>query len=104
MTDLSARQHQMFPVLTPHQIETVKRFSSGEPRRFEPGEHVYKVGDHAAPAWLVLEGSMDVFRHEGLSHEAPITTHGVGQLSAKPSCAHSFCAALASLMQAQVPC
>ncbi|WP_087001316.1 NAD(P)/FAD-dependent oxidoreductase [Rhizobium sullae] len=24
---------------------------------------------------------MDVFRHEGLSHEAPITTHGVGQLS-----------------------
>ncbi len=24
---------------------------------------------------------MDVFRHEGLSHEAPITTHGVGHLS-----------------------
>ncbi len=81
MADLSARQHQMFPVLTPHQIETAKRFSSGEPKRFAPGEYVYEVGDHAAPAWLVLEGSMDVFRHEGLSHEAPITTHGVGQLS-----------------------
>ncbi len=81
MADLSARQHQMFPVLNPHQVETAKRFASGEPRRFEPGDVVYKVGEHAAPAWLVLEGSMDVFRHEGLSHEAPITTHGVGQLS-----------------------
>ncbi|WP_377299533.1 FAD-dependent oxidoreductase [Rhizobium sp. SGZ-381] len=81
MADLSARQHQMFPVLNPHQVETARRFASSEPRRFEPGDVVYKLGDHAAPAWLVLEGSMDVFRHEGLSHEAPITTHGVGQLS-----------------------
>ncbi|MDW5317068.1 FAD-dependent oxidoreductase [Rhizobium sp. PL01] len=81
MADLSARQHQMFPVLNHHQVETAKRFASGEPKRFEPGDFVYRVGDYAAPAWLVLEGSMDVFRHEGLSHEAPITTHGVGQLS-----------------------
>jgi thioredoxin reductase (NADPH) len=81
MADLSARQHQMFPVLSAHQVETAIRFASGEPKRFEPGDFIYKVGDHAAPAWLVLEGSMDVFRHEGLSHEAPITTHGVGQLS-----------------------
>ena len=81
MADLSARQHQMFPELSPRQVETAKRFASGEPRHFEAGEFLYKVGDHAAPAWLVLEGSMDVFRHEGLSHEAPITTHGVGQLS-----------------------
>ena len=81
MADLSARQHQMFPVLTPHQIETAKRFASGAPRRFEPGDFIYQVGDHAAPAWLVLDGSMDVNRHEGLSHEAPITTHGVGQVS-----------------------
>ncbi|WP_275785431.1 FAD-dependent oxidoreductase [Pararhizobium gei] len=81
MADLSARRHQMFPVLNPRQVETAKRFANGEPRRFAPGEFLYRVGDHAAPAWLVLDGSMDVFRHEGLSHEAPITTHGVGQLS-----------------------
>jgi thioredoxin reductase (NADPH) len=81
MADFSARQHQMFPQLSPRQVETAKRFASGEPRHFEADESIYKVGDHAAPAWLVLEGSMDVFRHEGLSHEAPITTHGVGQLS-----------------------
>jgi thioredoxin reductase (NADPH) len=81
MADLSTRQHQMFPVLNLHQVEMAKRFAGGEPQRFEPGDFVYKVGDHAAPAWLVLEGSMDVYRHEGLSHEAPITTHGVGQMS-----------------------
>jgi len=81
MADLSARQHQMYPVLSTLQIETAKRFASDEPQHFEAGDFVYKVGDHAAPAWLVLEGAMDVFRHEGLSHEAPITTHGVGQLS-----------------------
>ncbi|MDI6025307.1 FAD-dependent oxidoreductase [Corticibacterium sp. UT-5YL-CI-8] len=81
MADLSARQDQMFPVLNPHQVETAKRFAGSTPQRFEAGEFVYKVGDHAAPAWLVLEGSMDVFRHEGLSREAPVITHGVGQLS-----------------------
>ncbi len=81
MADLSARLDQMFPVLNPHQVETAKRFASGEPKYFARGDFVYKVGDHAAPAWLVLKGSMDVFRHEGLSGEAPITTHGAGQLS-----------------------
>lgn len=81
MPDLSARQHQIFPVLNTHQIETAKRFANGAPQHFAPGDFVYKLGDHAAPAWLVLEGSMDVFRHEGLSGEAPITSHGVGQLS-----------------------
>jgi thioredoxin reductase (NADPH) len=44
MADLSARQHQMFPVLSPHQVETAKRFASGEPKRFEPGDFIYKVG------------------------------------------------------------
>jgi thioredoxin reductase (NADPH) len=81
MADLSARQHQMFPVLNPQQVEAAKRFAIGEPQHFQPGSFIYKVGDHAAPAWLVLEGTMDVFRHEGLSHEALITTHSVGHLS-----------------------
>lgn len=85
MADLTTRQRQMFPVLDAHQVETAKRFAIGEPQHFEAGDFIYKVGDHATPAWLVLEGSMDVFRHEGLSHEAPITTHVVGQLSGEVS-------------------
>jgi thioredoxin reductase (NADPH) len=92
MADLGSRDYQMFPVLTAHQAETAKRFASGEARRFEAGEAVFEIGDRTAPAWLVLAGSLDVFRHEGLSHEAHVTTHHPGQftgevnqLSGRPS-------------------
>ena len=92
MADLGSRDYQMFPVLTAHQAETAKRFASGEARRFEAGEAVFEIGDRTAPAWLVLAGSLDVFRHEGLSHEAQVTTHHPGQftgevnqLSGRPS-------------------
>jgi thioredoxin reductase (NADPH) len=71
----------MFPVLTAVQIETARRFASGPARDFEPGETLYSIGEVGAPAWLVLEGAIDVVRRDGLSHEAPITSHGPGQLS-----------------------
>jgi thioredoxin reductase (NADPH) len=81
MPEIGSRDYQMFPVLTARQIETAKRFAGGELRHFAPGETVYSVGDHDAPAWLVLSGSMDAFRHDGLSREAVITSHRQGQLS-----------------------
>ncbi len=34
-----------------------------------------------AMLWLVLKGSIDVVRREGLNREAAITSHGVGQFS-----------------------
>ncbi|MDO1584850.1 FAD-dependent oxidoreductase [Rhizobium oryzicola] len=85
MADLSARRDQMFPILNARQIETASRFASGEAREFLPGEVIYRVGDRGAPAWLVIGGSMDVFRHDGLSGPALITTHGIGQLSGEVS-------------------
>ena len=42
------------------QIETAKRFASGEARSFAPGEVVFDVGERPAPAWLVLEGTIEV--------------------------------------------
>jgi thioredoxin reductase (NADPH) len=71
----------MFPVLTAAQIEMARRFASGAARRFAPGETLYAIGEEGAPAWLVLEGRIDVVRRDGLNHEAPVTTHGPGQLS-----------------------
>ena len=71
----------MFPVLNAVQIATAQRFASGPQRHFEPGESVYAIGEQGAPAWLVLKGSIDVVRRDGLSHEAPLTTHRAGQLS-----------------------
>src|SRR5262245_2557159 len=81
MSTLDTRQHQMFPVLTGAQIETARRFASGPVRQFGPGETLYAIGEEDAPAWLVLEGSIDVVRRDRLNHEASITTHGPGQLS-----------------------
>ncbi len=78
---VASREHQMFPVLDVDQIETAKRFASGPARKFAAGEQVYAIGEQGAPAWLVLAGSIKVIRRDGLTHEAPITSHGVGQIT-----------------------
>jgi thioredoxin reductase (NADPH) len=72
-------------VLAAAQIEMARRFASGPTRDFAPGEIVFDVGERYAPAWLVLKGSIDVVRRDGLKHEAPITTHEVGQFSGEIS-------------------
>lgn len=84
-TDFSSREYQMLPVLTPLQMETAKRFSLGEPTRFAPGEQVFSVGDHNVPAWLVLDGAIETFRHDGLTRRAQFTTHRTGQISGEVS-------------------
>jgi thioredoxin reductase (NADPH) len=81
MSVVETRRDQMFPVLDIAQIETAKRFASGEARSFAPGEAVFDVGERSAPAWLVLEGSIEVVGRDGLNHEVAITTHHVGQIS-----------------------
>jgi thioredoxin reductase (NADPH) len=85
MSIIDTRRHQIFPVLVAAQIEMAKRFASAPAREFAPGEIVFDVGERFAPAWLVLKGSMDVVRRDGLKHEAPITTHDVGQFSGEVS-------------------
>jgi thioredoxin reductase (NADPH) len=81
MSFIDDRRHQMFPVLGPAQIAAAKRFASGEARHFASGSAVYAIGERHAPAWLVLEGSIEVMRRDGLDHEAAVTTHGVGQIT-----------------------
>ena len=81
MSSLGTREHQMFPVLDAAQIATARRFASGAETRFDPGQTIYAIGEEDAPAWLVLDGTIHVVRRDGLNHEAPITTHGAGQLT-----------------------
>ena len=85
MSIIDTRSHQMFPVLDAGQIETAKRFASGPDRDFAPGEVVFDAGVANAPAWLVLKGSIDVVRRDGLNRETPITTHHAGQFSGEVS-------------------
>ncbi|MDO6415776.1 FAD-dependent oxidoreductase [Sphingomonas sp. BIUV-7] len=81
MSDPHNRDHQMFPVLSDVQIETARRFASGPARDFAAGETLYAIGDRDAPAWLVLEGAIEITRRDGLEHEAVITAHHAGQFS-----------------------
>jgi thioredoxin reductase (NADPH) len=85
MALIDTRRSQMFPVLSPAQIETAKRFASGEPQRFAPGELIFDVGERHAPAWLVLDGSIEASRHDGRGHELPIAVEGAGQFSGEVS-------------------
>jgi len=79
------RSHQLFPVLDPAQIETAKRFASGPPRDFASGEVLFDVGERSTSVWLVLKGSIEVKRRDGLNRESAITVHHPGQFSGEVS-------------------
>jgi thioredoxin reductase (NADPH) len=77
---LERRRDQIFPVLTTEQVETARRFG-GPPRQFNAGEIIYAHAQPNAPAFLVLSGSIEVMRRDGLGHENVVTTHARGQFS-----------------------
>ncbi len=81
MSTIDTREHQRFPVLTPTQIDSARRFASGPAVQFGAGEMLYAIGQHGAPAWLVLDGTIDVIRRDGLSREVTLTVHHAGQFS-----------------------
>ncbi|MGZ6015742.1 MAG: hypothetical protein ACXWKM_08345, partial [Phenylobacterium sp.] len=68
MSLIETRRDQMFPVLDAGQIETARRFASAEARVFAPGEQLYEVGERGVPSWLLLEGAIELTRHDGLDH------------------------------------
>ncbi len=81
MSMIEARNTQMFPLLSKAQIEIARRFSSGPEAHFAAGETLYAIASRGTPAWLVIQGSIDIVRRDGLCHEAPITTLSPGQFS-----------------------
>src|SRR5260370_27552564 len=94
MPTIAARAHQAFPVLDQDQIVSARRLAAAEERRFEWAEAIYRTGDKNVPAWLILEGNIELSRHDGLRSVAPVTSLGsgqftgeVGQLSGRPALA-----------------
>jgi len=79
------RFDQLFPVLDAVQIETARRFASGEAQRFAPGEMLYDVGTRNAPSWLVLEGGMEIARRDGLHRVSSVVSLSAGQFSGEVS-------------------
>src|SRR5262245_51799757 len=85
MSMIETRGHQMFPVLDAAQVETARRFASGATRTFAPGEVVYDVGERNAPVWLLLDGSLEIARRDGLNRESPLVTLHPGQFTGEVS-------------------
>ncbi|MEG3124153.1 FAD-dependent oxidoreductase [Sphingomonas sp. GB1N7] len=81
MSLIDTRADQMFPIFDAVQMESAQRFASGPARSFVAGEDVFRIADEHSPAWLVLDGSIEVVRRDGLSHEAPIATYRRGQMT-----------------------
>ncbi len=79
-TVLERRREQMFPTLTPRQVELARGFG-GSRRRYEPNEMVIRFGQVGAPAQLVLTGALAVYRRDVMGNRELITSHAPGQMA-----------------------
>jgi thioredoxin reductase (NADPH) len=61
---LASRFHQMFPVLSPAEIDRVRRF--GEIRRFQPGEFLSRAGEVLPPMYVILSGRVAIVLRDAL--------------------------------------
>ena len=85
MAETDTRHAQRFPVLDAAALATAQRFASGPIRRFDPGQIVFELGERSAPVWLILDGSIDAVRRDGLGHEQAIVTQTAGQFTGEVS-------------------
>jgi hypothetical protein len=84
-TLIERRRDQMFPVLNPKQIAVARGFG-GEPRRFQPAEIVFELGQLGAPAFLVLSGSIEVAKRDLLGHATSSASNWISTKA--PRCTH----------------
>ncbi|HTC23128.1 MAG TPA: cyclic nucleotide-binding domain-containing protein [Gemmatimonadales bacterium] len=76
------RREQMFPRLTPSQIERIARH--GTRRRVKKGDILVEQGDHAIPFYVIIEGTIQIVRpHDGT--EDLIIMHDPGQFTGETS-------------------
>ncbi|MDB5808558.1 MAG: trxB1 [Betaproteobacteria bacterium] len=87
---LEMRREQMFPQLTPAEIDRLRRF--GKVKNYRAGAVLFEAGRIGPGMFVVLQGCVSITRKNALSADAPIVEHGpghfvaeVGQLSGKPS-------------------
>ena len=85
MSILEERRAQLFPVFNAAQLATAKRFALGEPQRYEAGAMLFDVGEAAAPAFLILDGEVEIHRRDGAGAQSIITTHAMGEITGEIS-------------------
>jgi thioredoxin reductase (NADPH) len=80
-TTIGTRNEQMFPKLTPHEIDRLRRF--GEVRRYAAGEALFVMGDLSPGLYVLIKGSVRVTRRDPLGNSAPIAEQGAGEFVAE---------------------
>ena len=90
MSTFEIRRLQMFPKLSPEEIDRLRHL--GTVRRYRAGEPLYTTGEISPGMFVILSGSVALTRREGLGRVVPIIEEGpgdflaeVGQLSGRPS-------------------
>jgi thioredoxin reductase (NADPH) len=85
-----SRVHQMFPVLTPAEIERLGRF--GQARQWPDGALMFEAGRIGAGMLVALKGRIAVTQYDGMGHHVVVVEQGpgeflaeVGQLAGHPS-------------------
>lgn len=88
--DMEQRRHQMFPVLTPQEVDRIRRFGSN--RRYARGDCLFTAGEPGPGMFVVLSGQVSITQRDGLGHVVPVVRQGpgqfmaeVGQLSGRPA-------------------
>lgn len=89
-SSLDGRREQMFPRLTPAEIDRLRRF--GKPRRFKAGDMLLKAGEEGHGLTVLLSGQVEILQHDESGRRIPIVTHEQGsfmgelaQLSGRPA-------------------
>jgi thioredoxin reductase (NADPH) len=72
------RKAQLFPILDAHQIEELVPF--GTRRHYATGDVLFAEGERHVGSFVILAGSVDIFRHVD-GQEELIVTHSVGGFS-----------------------
>src|SRR5262245_57118355 len=67
---LASRFHQMFPVLSPAEIDRVRRF--GEIRRFPDGDLISRAGEAIPPMYVILSGRVAIGLKDALGQTVPV--------------------------------
>jgi thioredoxin reductase (NADPH) len=78
---LHARFAQMFPTLTPAEIERLRRY--GSIRRYAGGERLFATGERGRGMFVLISGHVVVTQRDGLGHVRPVVDQGPGQFLAE---------------------
>jgi thioredoxin reductase (NADPH) len=80
---LLPRHDQMFPILTPAEIDRMRHF--GTLRRYADGTRLFEAGKPGPGMFVVLSGHVAITQRDGLGHVTPIIDEGPGQFLAELS-------------------